>query len=85
MSLLSSTALIIINFIEDNIVCKFGILRKLMIDNGAYFIAFEMIEFYNKYHIKMSHSTNYYQQGNCLAEASNNILLTRINKKLGKE
>lgn len=40
-----------------------------------------LIKFYHAYHIKLSHSTNYYPQGNGLAEYSNKSLI-RIIKKL---
>jgi transposase InsO family protein len=40
-----------------------------------------MVEFCNKYNIKLVHSTPYYPQGNGLAESSNKSLI-RIIKKL---
>lgn len=55
MSMRTSTTLTIINFIEKNILCRYGILRKLVIDNEVCFTTFEMIEFCNKYHIDLSH------------------------------
>lgn len=55
---------------------------KLLTDNGTYLNAFEMIQFYNKYNIELTHSANYYPQGNGLA--SNKILLTRIKRILAK-
>jgi transposase InsO family protein len=53
----------------------------MVIDNAQSFKSNSMIEFYNKYSIKMVHSTPYYPQGNGLAESSNKTLI-RIIKKL---
>jgi len=41
-----------------------------------------MIDFYNKYHITLSHSTTYYPQGNGLVESSNKSLVNVIKKLL---
>jgi len=41
-----------------------------------------MIDFCNKYHITLGHSTAYYPQGNGLAESSNKIMVNIIKKLL---
>ena len=41
-----------------------------------------MIDFYNKYHISLGHSTAYYPQGNGLVESSCKILVNIIKKLL---
>ena len=41
-----------------------------------------MVDFCNKYHITLGHSTTYYPQGNGLAESSNKSLVNFIKKLL---
>jgi hypothetical protein len=41
-----------------------------------------MIEFFNKYHITLGHSTTYYPHGNGLAESSNKSLVNIIKNLL---
>jgi transposase InsO family protein len=68
-------------FLEENIFSRFGCPRKMITDNAQAFKSNSMVEFYNKYNIKLVHSTPYYPQGNGLAESSNKSLI-RIIKKL---
>jgi hypothetical protein len=44
-----------------------------------------MVNFCQKYNIILGHSTTYYSQGNGLAESSNKILITIIEKVLRKK
>jgi transposase InsO family protein len=68
-------------FLEGHIFSRFGCPKKLVTDNAQAFKSNSMIDFCNKYNIKLVHSTPYYPQGNGLAESSNKILI-RIIKKL---
>lgn len=77
-----STAMIIM-FLENNILTRFGVPAKLVTDNGSYFTSIEMIDFCVKYHIELLHSSNYYPQCNGLAESTNKNLLTRSRRMLG--
>jgi len=72
----------IIGFLETNILSRFGFPIKIITDNAAAFKSKKMINFYNKYHIKLGHSTTYYPQGNGLEEFSNKSLLNIIEKLL---
>lgn len=71
----------IIQFLEENILSRFGVPRKIITDNAAAFKSKKMVDFYDKYDIRLGHSTAYYPQGNGLAKSSNKILM-RITKKL---
>ena len=71
----------IIQFLEENILSRFGVPRKIIIDNAAAFKSKKMVDCCNKYNIRLGHSTAYYPQGNGLAESSNKSLM-RIIKKL---
>ena len=73
---------VIIKFLEDHILSRFGCPRKIITDNAAAFGSKNMIDFCHTYQIVLGHSTAYYPQGNGLAESSNKILVTIIKKLL---
>eukprot|EP00253_Pinus_taeda_P021472 PITA_21472 len=73
---------IIIQFLETNILSRFGCPKKIIIDNAVAFKSKKMIDFYHKYHITLGHSTAYYPQGNGLAKSSNKSLINIIKKVL---
>eukprot|EP00253_Pinus_taeda_P021856 PITA_21856 len=72
----------IIQFLETNILSRFGCPEKIITDNASTFKSKRMINFCHKYHITLGHSTAYYPQGNDLAESSNNSLINIIKKVL---
>ena len=72
----------IMQFLESNILSRFGYPEKIITDNAATFKSKRMISFCHKYHITLGHSTSYYPQGNGLAESSNKSLINIINKVL---
>ena len=73
---------VIISFLENNILSRFGCPNKLITDNTAAFKSKRMVEFCSKYHITLGHSTAYHPQGNGLAESSNKSLINIIKKML---
>jgi transposase InsO family protein len=73
---------VVIEFLEDNILARFGCPRKIVTDNAQAFKSMAMIGFCQKYNIVLGHSTSYYPQGNGLAESSNKILISIIKKVL---
>ena len=77
-----ATYIVIISFLESNILSRFGCPQKIITDNAAAFKSKKMIEFCHKYHITLGHSTTYYPQGNGLVESSNNSLVNIIKKLL---
>eukprot|EP00253_Pinus_taeda_P010900 PITA_10900 len=72
----------IIQFLENNILLRFGFPEKIITDNAPAFKSKKMINFCHKYHITLGHSTAYYPQGNGLAESSNKSLINIIKKLL---
>ena len=84
----NATDSVIISFLENHILSRFGCPRNIITDNDATFGSKNMVELCHKYHIILGHSTAYYPQGNGLAESSNKILFNIIknlledNKKL---
>jgi len=72
----------IISFLKNNILSRFGCPQKIIIDNAATFKSKKMVDFCNRYHIILSHSTAYYPQGNGITESSNKSLVNIIKKLL---
>jgi hypothetical protein len=77
-----ATDSVVIDFLEDNILSRFGCPRKIVTDNAQAFKSMAMISFCQKYNIVLGHSTAYYPQGNGLAESSNKSLVNIIKKVL---
>jgi hypothetical protein len=73
---------VIIQFLENNILARFGCPDKIITDNAAAFKSKKMVNFCHKFHITLGHSTAYYPQGNGLAESSNKSLINIIKKVL---
>jgi len=57
-------------------------LQNLITYNTTAFKSKKMVDFCNKYHITLGHSTTYYPQRNGLAESSNKSLVNIIKKLL---
>jgi len=74
--------MVIISFLENNILSLFGCPKKLITDNATTFKSKRMVEFCHKYHIILGHSTTYHPQGNGLVESSNKSLVNIIKKLL---
>ena len=77
-----ATDSVIISFLENNILSRFGCPNKLITDNVPAFKSKRMIEFCDKYQITLGHSTAYHPQGNGLVESSNKSLVNIIKKLL---
>jgi transposase InsO family protein len=77
-----STDAVVIKFLEENILARFGCLGKIIIDNAQAFMSLAMINIYQKYNIVLGHSNAYYPQGNGLVESSNKNLMRVIKKML---
>jgi hypothetical protein len=79
-----TTDTIIIKFLEENILARFGCPRKIIIDNSQAFKSSKMVQFCQNYNIELGHSTTYYPQGNGLVESSNKNLIRIIKKMLSQ-
>jgi transposase InsO family protein len=78
------TDTVIIQFMESNILSRFGCPTRLITDNTKTFKSKIMVKFFSDYNITLIHSTTYYPQYNGLVESSNKNL-TRIIKMLLRE
>ena len=72
----------LIKFLKDNILSRFGVLEKFITNNGSIFIGSKFTEFCGEYEIFMGHSSNYYPQGNGLAESINKTLIQILKKTI---
>jgi hypothetical protein len=77
-----ATDSVIIKFLENNILSRFGCPRKIITEIVTAFHSKKIIDFFNQYHIGLGHSTAYYPQGNGLAESSNKTMVNIIKKTL---
>jgi hypothetical protein len=61
---MNATDSMVINFLEENILARFGCQRKIITNNAQVFKPVAMIKFCQKYNIILGHSTTYCPQGN---------------------
>ena len=54
-----ATDAIVMDFLEDKIITRFGVPARIITDNGPCFVFDEMSSFCFKYSIVLSHSSNY--------------------------
>jgi transposase InsO family protein len=73
---------VIISFLEENILSRFGCLEVIITDNIASFKSTNMVKLCEDYGLKLRHSTAYYPQGNGLVESSNKMMVKIIKKLL---
>ena len=80
----NATNIVVIKFMEENILARFGCPRKIIIDNAQVFKSSKFIIFCQNYNIILGHSNTYYPQGNGLEELSNKTLVSIIKKIIEK-
>ena len=66
---------VIVKLLEEYIVSRYGCPLNLTTDNAKDFCKSQMTEFCVDHGIVLSHSSNYYPQGNELVESSNKNLI----------
>jgi hypothetical protein len=79
-----ATDSVVIDFLEENILSRFGCPQKIVTDNAQAFKSMAMVGFFQNHNIILGHSTTYYPQGNGLTESSNKSLITIIKKVLNE-
>jgi transposase InsO family protein len=79
----SATDKVVMDFLEDKIITRFGVPAKITTDNAKAFSSTELSSFCFKYGIMLSHSSNYYPQGNGLVESNNKNLMNILKKTVG--
>lgn len=74
----------VIRFIEQNIICKFGLPKKIVSDNGRQFIGEEFKQFAQKLNIQLVTTTDYHPQSNGLDERFNGSLVKILRNYITK-
>ena len=70
----------IIAFLIENIITRFSVPQRLIMDNGRNFKGKEIKAFCKKFHIIQSFSSVYYPQGNGQVEATNKTIKIILSK-----
>ena len=65
----------VIQFLQWNIVTRFGVPNYLVFNNAKYFSSLNIVEFVLKYNINIKYLANYYPKGNGVAESTKKNLL----------
>ena len=65
----------VIQFLQQNIVTRFGVPNCLIFNNANYFSSLKIVEFALKYNINIKYLANYYPQGNGVTKSTNKNLL----------
>jgi hypothetical protein len=66
---------VVINFLEQHIITRFGVPTTLVFDNATYFSSLKLTEFSLEKGIILKYAANYYPQGNGLVESTNKNLI----------
>ena len=80
MPLRKATGGAVANFIEENIIMRFGVPHRIISDNGTPFVNNVMRKMLEFYQVKHHRSSPYYPQGNGQAKATNKNLIKIISK-----
>ncbi|XP_028067073.1 uncharacterized protein K02A2.6-like [Camellia sinensis] len=70
------------NFIRESIICRFGIPKVMLSDNGTPFVNRHVGRLLNAYQIKQHKSSPYYPQGSGQAEATNKTIIRILSKMM---
>jgi len=74
----------VINFIKHHVVYRFGMLRRIVYDNGPQFVNQAFQRFCDKFRIQSVFSTAYYPSANGLAKAFNKTIMKLLKKFVSK-
>ena len=70
----------VIDFLQENIITKFGVPIYLVPDNASYFSSIKLTAFANEKRIKLHYSSKNYPQGNILVESTNKNIIIILKK-----
>jgi len=71
-------------FVWHNLICRFGVPKTIITDNGRQFIDKGLADFYKGLHIHHVTSSVEHPQTNGQAEAANKVILKELKKRLGE-
>jgi hypothetical protein len=72
----------VISFVQEHIIYHFGVPQTLTTDQGPSFMSHQFREFAESMKIKLLNSSLYYAQANGQAEASNEVMIKIIKKRI---
>jgi hypothetical protein len=72
----------VINFVQEHIIYRFGVLQTLTTDQGPSFMSHQFKDFTESMKIKLLDSSPYYAQVNGQAKASNKVLIKILKKSI---
>ena len=72
----------VINFVVRNIICRFGLPRTIITDNGTQFDSAEFKDFCQRFHIQKKFSAVAHPQANGQVEAVNKVIKSILKKRL---
>jgi hypothetical protein len=75
---------VVIQFIEQHMITRFGVPSVLVFDNASYFSSILLTNFSLDKGIIIRYSRNYYPQGNGVAESTNKNLMRILKKTIAK-
>ena len=76
---------VVMDFLQDHIITRFGVPMSLVFDNVTYFFSIRLTAFAHEKGINLHYSANYYLQGNGLAESTNKNLIRILKKTVIKK
>ncbi|XP_058725923.1 uncharacterized protein LOC131597233 [Vicia villosa] len=75
----------VIDFLQNRIICRFGLPETITTDQGTVFTGQKIREFAQEVGIKLLTSTSYYAQANGQVEAANKVIISLIKKHVGRK
>ncbi|XP_019266928.1 PREDICTED: uncharacterized protein LOC109244321 [Nicotiana attenuata] len=72
----------VVDFLWENIICRFGILKEIAYDNGPQFIGAKITKFLEDLKIKRIASSPYHPCANGQAESRNKVIIQNLKKRL---
>ncbi|GJV21589.1 reverse transcriptase domain-containing protein [Tanacetum coccineum] len=75
----------VIRFVMDNIICRYGLPRVIVTDNGAQLVSDPFKSWCTRFEIQQMNTAVAHPQANGLVERANRSLMEGIKTRLGKE
>ena len=80
MALKEANAEVVVTFLKEHVICRFGLPKRIISDNGTPFVNRRVSELLQYYKISHGKSTPYHPQSNGQAEATNKSILRILTK-----
>lgn len=65
-------------------MCRFGVPKEIVTENGSQFISIRFQNFCEEWNFKLNFSTSQYPQANGQAESSNKTIMKTLKKRLSE-